>query len=560
MPTVAMPTVAETIAQSLHDAGVRLAFGMPGGEVVSVLEALQRVGIRFELMHHEESAVFAADAYARATGKPGCALTTLGPGALNAVPGVGHAWLDRAPVVLVTAQKPDSLLPDYTHQVVDLQSLFAPITKRTLKVTPENAAAEVPAAVALTMQGRPGPVHLQISNEEAELPVERANGRQLGHTSTGRSEAGGKGDLPDGEQLSRAREIVAKASRPVILAGLGLEPEAPYAALRALAEAAGAPVIVSPKGKGALPDDHPLSAGVIGLTRTDPVYDILEESDCVVAVGFDVVELVKEFSLPQNGEGAAAGRTEDVPLIWIANWPNYDPVLPADVELVGPMTAALLQLADTEFCTDASWGQSRVRAFHAQLAAVPLPAARPGHLLPQQLLESMRRHLSRGTLLAVDVGSHKIFGSLEWPTLSPNSFALSNGLSCMGFGLPAAIGTALARPDESAACLIGDGGMLMCLGELAVLARLNLPVIVVVAVDNAIDLIRSHQIRQGKKPFGTEFPAPDFCKIAAGYGIPAARVTTPEACNDALARAVAASAPYLVEAVIDPIGYPTTPR
>ena len=124
-----MTTVAETIAQSLYDAGVRLVFGMPGGEVVSVLEAIQQLGIRFELMHHEESAVFAADAYARATGSPGCVLTTLGPGALNAVAGIGHAWLDRAPIVLVTAQKPDALLPDYTHQVVDLQAIFAPITK-----------------------------------------------------------------------------------------------------------------------------------------------------------------------------------------------------------------------------------------------------------------------------------------------------------------------------------------------------------------------------------------------------------------------------------------------
>ncbi|MXY94120.1 MAG: thiamine pyrophosphate-binding protein [Caldilineaceae bacterium SB0664_bin_27] len=555
-----MATVAETIAQSLHDAGVRLAFGMPGGEVVSVLEALQRVGIGFELMHHEQSAVFAADAYARATGKPGCALTTLGPGALNAVPGIGHAWLDRAPVVLITAQKPDSLLPDYTHQVVDLQTVFSPITKRTLKVTPENAAAEVPAAVALTMQGRPGPVHLQISNEEAELPVARLRGQQVARNSTGQCKVGGNGDLPDGERLSRARDIVAKASRPVILAGLGLEPEAPYDALRALAEAANAPVILSPKGKGALPDGHPLSAGVIGLTRTDPVYEILEESDCVVAVGFDVVELVKEFSLPQSGEGKSSGGADDVPLIWIANWPNYDPVLPADVELVGSMTAALMQLAGSAFCTDGQWGETRVRAFHEQLAALPLPTPRHGHLLPQQLLEGMRRHMSEETLLAVDVGSHKIFGSLEWPTLTPNSFALSNGLSCMGFGLPAAIGTALARPDESAACLIGDGGLLMCLGELAVLARLDLPVIVVVAVDNAIDLIRSHQIRQGKKPFGTEFPAPDFCKIAAGYGIAAARVSTQEECDEALACAAAARAPYLIEAIIDPVGYPTTPR
>ena len=163
-------------------------------------------------------------------------------------------------------------------------------------------------------------------------------------------------------------------------------------------------------------------------------------------------------------------------------------------------------------------------------------------------------------MLAVDVGSHKIFGSLEWPTLTPNGFALSNGLSCMGFGLPAAIGTALARPDEIAACLIGDGGLLMCLGELSVLARLNLPVIVVVAVDNAIDLIRSHQIRQGKKPYGTEFPAPDFRKIASGHGIPATRVTTPDGCDEAMAHAVAARGPYLIEAFIDPVGYPTTPR
>ncbi len=555
-----MATVAETVAQSLHDAGVRLAFGMPGGEVVSVMEALREVGIGFELMHHEQSAVFAADAYARATGKPGCALTTLGPGALNAVPGIGHAWLDRAPVVLITAQKPDSVLPDYTHQVVDLQAVFGPITKRTLKVTPRNAATEVPPTVALTMQGRPGPVHLQISNEEAELPVACASGQAARQLSFGEGNSDGKGFQPDGAQLARAREIVTKAARPVVLAGLGLEPEAPYDALRALAEAANAPVIVSPKGKGALQDDHPLSAGVMGLTRTDPVYEILEEADCVVAVGFDVVELVKEFSLPKSGAIGSEEGTERVPLVWIANWANYDPVLPATVELVGPMAGALMHLADSEFGTDAQWGESRVRAFRAELAAVPLPTPQPGHLLPQQLLESMRRHLPAEALLAVDVGSHKIFGSLEWPTLFPNRFALSNGLSCMGFGLPAAIGTALAKPDEPAACLIGDGGMLMCLGELSVLARLDLPVIVVVAVDNAIDLIRSHQIRQGKKPFGTEFPAPDFCKIAAGYGIDAERVTTPEGCDEALARAAAGQAPFLIEAIIDPIGYPTTPR
>lgn len=533
---------------------------MPGGEVVSVLEAMLRVGIRFELMHHEQSAVFAADAYARATGSPGCVLTTLGPGALNAVPGIGHAWLDRAPVVLITAQKPDSLLPDYTHQVVDLQAVFAPITKRTLKVTPQNAAAEVAPTVALAMQGRPGPVHLQVSNEEAELPAASPGEGLARQMSFGVEDAQDKEAAPRPEQIAHARALLSEASRPIILAGLGLEPEGPYEALQELAEAANAPVIVSPKGKGALPDDHPLSAGVIGLTRTDPVYEILEEADCVVAVGFDVVELVKQFTLPKMETDADGMGSESAPLIWLANWPNHDPILPAAVEMVGPMTPALMQLADSAFSTDAGWGKARVGRFRAQREAEALPSARPGLLLPQQLLKGMRRQLPEDSMLAVDVGSHKIFGSLEWPTLVPNGFSLSNGLSCMGFGLPAAIGTALARPGEPVACLIGDGGLLMCLGELSVLARLGLPVIVVVAVDNAIDLIRSHQIRQGKKPFGTEFPAPDFCRIAEGHGIRALQVTTADGCEEALGVAAAAGEPFLIEAHIDPIGYPTTPR
>ncbi|MBI3959617.1 MAG: hypothetical protein HY328_12480 [Chloroflexi bacterium] len=177
-----MPTTAQLLAESLHAAGISVVFGMPGGEVVAVLEAMRQRGIRFELMHHETSAVFAADAYARSTGGIGCVLTTLGPGATNAVAGVAHAWLDRAPVVVITAQKPDELLPDYTHQVVDLHAIFAPITKRTVAITAENAATAIPETIALTTQGRPGPVHLQISNEEA---VREVSSEQLSVNSRG---------------------------------------------------------------------------------------------------------------------------------------------------------------------------------------------------------------------------------------------------------------------------------------------------------------------------------------------------------------------------------------
>ena len=541
-----MPTTAQTLAESLYAAGIDLVFGMPGGEVVAVLEAMRQRGIRFELMHHETSAVFAADAYARSTGGIGCVLTTLGPGATNAVAGVAHAWLDRAPVVVISAQKPADLLPDYTHQVVDLHAIFAPITKRTVAVTAENAAAVLPETIALTTQGRPGPVHLQISNEEA---VREVSSEQL-------SVAGGKLQVAgDAERLSpSSRPPVLPSSflpflsarRPVILVGLGLEPEAPYTALRELAEVSNAPVIVLPKAKGAISDDHPLAAGTLGLTRTDPVYKILDEADCVIAVGFDVVELVKKWEHP-------------APLLWIANWANTDPVLPAAAEYVGPIGPALQRLSDNAFATDPAWGAARVQRLRAKLDARPLPAPERGHLLPQTVLAAMRRHLPADGLLTVDVGSHKIFSSLEWPSLHPNRFFLSNGLSCMGFALPAAIGGALAQPGAGVFCLIGDAGLAMCLGELNVLARLDLPVTVVVLVDNAIDLIRSHQRRQGTPIHGTEFPAPDFCAIATAHGIPSAKVTSEAECDAALARAIGSGGPFLVEAHIDPIGYPTTP-
>ncbi len=347
-----MPTVAETLAQTLYDAGVRFAFGMPGGETVEILDAMRRRDIRFELVHHETSAVFMADAVARVSGTPAVALTTLGPGAMNAVPGIAHAHLDRSPVVLITAQKPDALLPDYTHQVLDLHAIFAPITKQTVKITAANVNHAVAAAIALAQEDRPGPVHLQISNEEAGLTAD-----DRPQTAAARSNL--QSPISNITALQTARALLASARRPVIVVGVGMEPEAAYASLREFAEATGAPIIVTPKAKGALPDDHALSAGTVGLTRTDPVYEILDEADCVVAVGFDVVELVKEWQHP-------------APLIWLAPWPNVDPVLPAAVELVGPLSPLLQQLSDGEFASAPDWGAARVAQFHAKVGGTSI--------------------------------------------------------------------------------------------------------------------------------------------------------------------------------------------
>ncbi|MCJ7602934.1 MAG: thiamine pyrophosphate-binding protein, partial [Desulfobulbaceae bacterium] len=277
---IEMTTVAEVLARTIAEAGVDVVFGLPGGENTEVLDAIRRTGLEFVLVKSESSAVFMADATARLTGKPGVCLTTLGPGATNAYSGVAHAFLDRAPVLIITAQTDGRLIGKHTHQVLDLQKIFQPVTKLTCELSSKDTQGTVLKALAMLQEGRPGPVHLGLNSETAKRQV----------VTTGKL----PDPLPPGttqemDHIQEAQALLAQSKCPVLVVGLGLEPEKPYAALRQLAETAHAPVIVTPKAKGSLPADHPLAAGTIGLTRTDPAYEILDEADCIVALGFDVV-------------------------------------------------------------------------------------------------------------------------------------------------------------------------------------------------------------------------------------------------------------------------------
>jgi len=535
-----MATVADVLARTVRQVGIDTVFGLPGGENAEVLDAFRRQGLTFILVRNENSAVFMADATARLTGKPGVALTTLGPGATNAYCGMAHAYLDRAPVLLVTAQSDGRKLDRHTHQVVDLQASFRPITKMTRELTDEQTQATVERALHLTMTGRPGPVHLGVSSHMAGQQAVEGGGK-----NSVASPAAGE-NTPD---VEAARELLRRARRPLIVAGLGLEPQKPYPALRDLAETLQAPVILTPKAKGAFPGDHPLSAGTFGLTGYDPPYELVDEADCIVAVGFDVVEMESLWDQPQ-------------PMIWIAPWANEDPRLTTvEFELVGPLAPILERLAAiaaADYHPAPSWGQARVRACREGLNAIQLPEAAPGRVRPQTVFDILRRNVPHDAVVTTDTGSHKIAMALRWPAYVPNTYLLSNGLSSMGYGLPAAIAAARVT-GKTTLCVTGDGGLAMALGELGLLSELDLPVIVVLMNDNALDLIRSGQRRRGKPVFGTEFENPDYAAIARGFGLAFYRVTDEETCAGAVREAVANGGPTLVEAMIDPITYPTTP-
>lgn len=534
-----MATVADILARTIRQAGIDTVFGLPGGENADVLDACRRHGLAFVLVRNESSAVFMADATARLTGRPGVALTTLGPGATNAYCGTAHAYLDRAPVLLVTAQSDGRRLDSYTHQVVDLQASFRPVTKMTRVLTDEQTQATVKEALRLTMSGRPGPVHLGVSSDMA--------GREVVQEVEEKRAASPEAQ-ESGSDLEAALDFLRGAERPVIVAGLGLEPQKPYGALRDMAEALQAPVIVTPKAKGAFPADHPLAAGTFGLTGYDPPYELADAADCIVAVGFDVVEMESLWDQPQ-------------PMLWIAPWANEDPRLPTvEVELVGPLEPMLGQLAAADYAPAPGWGEGRVRAYREReaLSAVGRPEAAPGRVRPQTVFEVLRRHVPREAVVTTDTGSHKIAMALLWPAYVPNTYLLSNGLSSMGYGLPAAIAAARVT-EQTTLCVTGDGGLAMALGELGLLAELDLPVVVVVMNDNALDLIRSGQRRRGKPVFGTEFVNPEYEAIARGFGLAFYRVADEESCDNAVRAAVAAGRPTLVEALIDPSSYPTTP-
>ncbi len=535
-------TVAQQLAESQKASGIDKVFGLPGGETVELLDEVRRHDIDFVLVRNESSAVFMADSYAQVTRKPAVCMVTLGPGAANAVMGTAHSYLDRTPVIIITAQKPDSQLIGYTHQIVDLQALYAPITKASIKVTALNASTVINEALTIAVSGRPGPVHLQLASDEAAKTVDEAEDTPVKTVSFDPVTV-----MPDSADIQRAKQLIQSAERPVIVVGLGLEPQAPYTELLAFAEALYAPVITTPKAKGAIPSDHPFYAGTIGLTRNEAVGRLLNEADCILAIGFDVVELVQKW----NYSGA---------LIWISGWVNEDPVLPTTLELIGNIAHILSRLTDLPPSSRDFWITMHVSLFKHDQESDTLPNPIPGRLSPQGVLRIMREQTEPDAFLAVDVGSHKIFSSVEWQVNTPNRFLVSNGLSSMSYALPAAIGAIEASPESQALCLTGDAGLAMNIGELGVMTDRSLPVVVILLNDGAIDLIRSHQRRAGKQVFGTEFTPPNYCDAATAFGLRACRVESDEDFAEALSAYLTERGPALIEVMLDPSSYPTTPK
>jgi acetolactate synthase-1/2/3 large subunit len=520
-------TVARAIGDRLRSAGVRYVYGHPGGEVVDLIEGFRQAGLEFVLTKHETAAAFMAEAAATATGVPGVCLATLGPGATNLVTGVAHAYLDRAAVLAFSGQLPAERYEIATHQRLDLRHLFAPITKWQATVSSANAAAVVDRAIRVAQRPRRGPVYLEVpSDVSPQTTVDVA----LPRVATEPLSA------IDEDAIRTAAARLRASERPLLLVGMDANEDVVAGPLRRLAEAWSVPVVVSPKAKGIFREDHPLFLGTIEGLGTGYLYDYIDTCDLVLMVGFDPVEFDRDWT--------ARGR-----IVHIGVVSNDDRYYGSEVEVVGPIDAALERL-----CSDPTpkLSADEIRAFRDAFAARVRPSA--ARLTPQQVLTELRAALPEDGLVSCDVGYNKAVSAQCWPSYRARTFFLSNGLSSMGYGLPAALALKMAEPSRQVACVLGDGGFAMSMAELETGVRLGLGVLVIVLVDDALSQIRAGQERKGYPVTGTTFGSVDYAQLGAAFGIEAKMVSTAAQCRDAF-RLPPKDRPALVAARIDPSAY-----
>jgi len=510
------PTIARLVGERLRAAGVRYVTGHPGGEVVDLIEGFREAGLEFVLTRHETAAAFMAEAMASASGTPGVCVATLGPGATNLVTGVAQAHLDRAPLIAFTGQLPADRFEITTHQKLDLRSLFAPITKWQARLTPSNAEDVIDRALRETVRPRRGPVYIEVPSDVPRLVTQRRIDPQVRYVPPRTPETSA---VVDRDHARRAAHLLCGSKRPVMLVGMDANDETAAPALRSFAKEWKIPVIVSPKAKGVFREDHPLFLGTIEMLGTAKLYEYIDGSDLVLMIGFDPVEFDRDWT-------AAAD------VIHIGPLPNDDRYYNSAAELVGPVSEGISALRSLAGGPEATSAEDDVRSFRESFRAFVTPTR--DRLTSQQVLAELRAALPEDALVTCDVGYNKAVTGQCLPMYQPKTFFMSNGLSSMGYGLPAALGLKLLHREREVACVLGDGGFAMLMAELETAVRQKLGVTVIVLVDDALSQIKAGQERKGYPVIGTTFGNLDYVALAKAFGIPGHLVRTVEECREAL--------------------------
>ena len=529
-------TGAQIICRTLVDAGVDVMFGYPGGAIMPFYDALHgHKGLRHVLVRHEQAAAHAADGYARAGQRVGVCVATSGPGATNLVTGLAAAHMDGSPVLAITGQVGRPMLGRDAFQETDVVGVTMPVTKHNVLVRDiEELADELREAMAIAMEGRPGPVLVDVpkdvQNQKAEYQVSGARDRVLERPQH---------PTPDTRHLAHVAELIAAAERPLLMIGRGVIVAGAYAEVRELAERTGIPVITTLLGISAFPQSHELHLGMPGMHGEVHINKAIQAADLIIGIGmrFDdrVTGAIATFAprakiVHIDIDAAAIGRN-----IRVA------------VGLVGDARRVVSRLLEFVAPRDALPWRAEIRGLMRQREELFA-----GGLSPEVILSALAEVTGGRCTVVSDVGQHQMWVAQRYPFERPNTHITSGGLGAMGFAVPAAMGVRLARPTEPVWAISGDGGFQMNMAEIATMVQEGIEVKLAIFNNGYLGMVRQwQQFFHGGRYSNTPIWSPDYVKLAEAYGIPGWRVKQASEVTDALRQASERPGPALVELVLE---------
>ena len=493
-------TGAEIIGAALARAGATHAFGIPGGEVLALMQGLDGAGLRFVLVKHENGGGFMAEGLWHMTGALPVLVATLGPGVANAVNVVANAMQDRVPLIFLTGCVDAAEAETYTHQVFDHQAMLRPIVKGSFRLAKGAVGAGIAKAIALAVSGQPGPVHVDVPigvaegvSAEGPLPLPQVFAPGVAPVAA----------------LEAARDVLARAERPLAIAGVDAVNEGAGAAVAAFCRDHAIPLITTYKGKGLMDEGDPLCLGGAGLSpKADRVLmPLIGAADCIVLMGYDPIEMRAGWRDPW-------GEAQTV--IEIAPVTRAHGMHRADHLLLGGVAETLAALGHA---APARWPGAEPAAARAALKA---GFAVPDHWGPHQVFDTLRRVMPQDTVATADSGAHRILFSQMWETPMARGVLQSSGLCTMACAVPLAAGAKLGRPGAPVLAVVGDAGLEMGAGELATLAAEGLAVVICVLVDDSLALIELKQRGTQRPNLGVDFggagQGTDFAALARAFG------------------------------------------
>ena len=561
MEVLLKKTGAQILVDALQKENVEVIFGFPGGQVIPIFDALYDVETpEVILVRHEQAAAHAADGYARATGRVGVCLATSGPGATNLVTGIATAYMDSIPMVALTGQVPTKVLGSDAFQEADIAGITRSITKHNFLVkTVEEFPTLLKQAFYIARTGRPGPVLVDIPADVSRAVLENYEYPENVAIRSYRPNTVGHA-----LQIKKVAEAIAAAQRPVIYAGGGVILSGAHRELRELAETISAPVTLTLMGLGAFPGDHPLFIGMPGMHGSQAANAALSETDLLISIGVRFDDRVT---------GNVDHFAQKAKVIHMDIDPSaISKIIKVDIPVVGDAKLILEQLNKIVAPRRPDEWNRQIDALKADGIFTYKPSESDAEIKPQMVIETLYKLTKGKAIVATDVGQHQMWTAHYYKFVEPRTLLSSGGLGTMGFGLPAAMGAAMAHPGRPVIDVAGDGSIQMNIQELATISLNRIPVKIVILNNGWLGMVRQWQdlfynkrrsstcLRRKPDLCGDCLPdgkcrideayVPDFISLAKSYGIPgfrAARVSEVEA---VLSKGLAAEGPALMEFMV----------